>query len=64
VVLAEKGELTSGTTFHSAGLVTQVRTSPADSALMRASVALYRRIATECGEASGWRVAGEPSRAS
>jgi 4-methylaminobutanoate oxidase (formaldehyde-forming) len=29
VVLVEKGELTSGTTFHSVGLVSQFRTSPA-----------------------------------
>ena len=29
VVLVDKGELTSGTTFHSVGLVSQFRTSPA-----------------------------------
>jgi len=28
VLLLEKGELTSGTTFHSVGLVSQFRTSP------------------------------------
>jgi sarcosine dehydrogenase len=58
VVLVEKGELTSGTTFHAAGLVTQFRTSPAAVALMRESVALYRRIHAERGEASGWRPVG------
>ena len=30
VVLVEKGELTSGTTFHSAGLVSQFRSGAAD----------------------------------
>jgi sarcosine dehydrogenase len=58
VVLVEKGELTSGTTFHSAGLVTQFRTSPADMALMRESVGLYGRLHAELGEASGWRPVG------
>lgn len=58
VVLVDKGELTSGTTFHAAGLVTQFRTSPADVALMRESVALYGRIHAELGEASGWRPVG------
>ena len=28
IVLVDKGELTSGTTFHSVGLVSQFRTSP------------------------------------
>ena len=51
VVLVEKGELTSGTTFHSVGLVSQFRTSPADMLLMTDSIRLYREIAAEVGEA-------------
>ena len=58
VALLEKGELTSGTTFHSAGLVTQFRTSLTDLRLMRWSVELYRAIQAEEGEASGWRPVG------
>ncbi len=38
VVLVEKGELTSGTTFHSVGLVSQFRTSPAQMLLMNYSI--------------------------
>jgi 4-methylaminobutanoate oxidase (formaldehyde-forming) len=58
VVLVEKGELTSGTTFHSVGLVSQFRTSPADMLLMRHSIELYRKIAAEVGEGAGWRPVG------
>ena len=58
VVLVEKGELTSGTTFHSVGLVTQFRTSPADMLLMNYSIRLYNAIKADVGEASGWRQVG------
>ena len=58
VVLLEKGELTSGTTFHSVGLVSQFRTSPADMRLMNYSIRLYRELAAEIGEAAGWRPVG------
>src|SRR5215467_8631307 len=58
VVLVEKGELTSGTTFHSVGLVSQFRTSPADMLLMNYSIRLYRGLAAELGDAAGWRPVG------
>ena len=58
VVLVEKGELTSGTTFHSVGLVSQFRTSPADMLLMNHSIRLYQELAAELGEAAGWRPVG------
>jgi 4-methylaminobutanoate oxidase (formaldehyde-forming) len=58
VVLVEKGDLTSGTTFHSVGLVSQFRTSPADMRLMSHSIRLYREIAAEIGAAAGWRPVG------
>jgi len=58
VVLVEKGELTSGTTFHSVGLVSQFRTSPADMLLMSHSIRLYRELAAELGDAAGWRPVG------
>jgi glycine cleavage system T protein len=58
VVLVEKGELTSGTTFHSVGLVSQFRTSPADMLLMSYSIRLYRGLAAELGDAAGWRPVG------
>lgn len=58
VVLVDKGELTSGTTFHSVGLVSQFRTSPADMRLMGHSIRLYREIAGTAGDAAGWRAVG------
>jgi sarcosine dehydrogenase len=58
VVLVEKGELTSGTTFHSFGLVSQFRTSPADMLLMNYSIRLYCELAAELGDATGWRRSG------
>jgi glycine cleavage system T protein len=58
VVLVEKDDLTSGTTFHSVGLVSQFRTSPADMLLMSHSIRLYRELAAEIGEAAGWRPVG------
>src|SRR5947207_7033579 len=44
VVLLEKGELTSGSTHHAAGLVTQFNPSPTMMRLRRYSVALYREL--------------------
>jgi 4-methylaminobutanoate oxidase (formaldehyde-forming) len=58
VVLVEKGDLTSGTTFHSVGLVSHFRTSAADTRLMTDSIRLYRTLAAEVGEAVGWRPVG------
>jgi glycine/D-amino acid oxidase-like deaminating enzyme len=58
VVLVEKGGLTSGTTFHSVGLVSQFRTSPADTRLMSYSIRLYRELADEMVDAAGWRPVG------
>ncbi len=58
VVLVEKGELTSGTTFHSVGLVSQFRTSPAQMLLMNYSIDLYNQLKTEVGDALGWHQVG------
>jgi 4-methylaminobutanoate oxidase (formaldehyde-forming) len=44
VLLLEKGELTSGSTHHAAGLVTQFNPSPTMMRLRRYSVALYREL--------------------
>ena len=46
VVLVERAELTSGSTFHSAGLVGQLRGSVSLTKMMMHSVDLYRRLAT------------------
>ena len=58
IVLLEKGELTSGTTFHSVGLVTQFRTSNALMRLQNYSIALYDELKKEIGDALGWHQVG------
>ena len=47
VVLLDRAELTSGSTFHSAGLVGQLRSSVALTRIMMWSVECYRRLAAE-----------------
>jgi glycine cleavage system aminomethyltransferase T/glycine/D-amino acid oxidase-like deaminating enzyme len=44
VVLLERAELTSGSTFHSAGLVGQLRADPTLTRMNQYSVELYRRL--------------------
>jgi glycine cleavage system aminomethyltransferase T/glycine/D-amino acid oxidase-like deaminating enzyme len=44
IVLVEKGELTSGSTHHAAGLVTQFNPSPTMMRFRRYSVELYREL--------------------
>ena len=62
VVLVDRDELTSGSTFHSAGLVGQLRGSVALTRLMMDSVALYRQL--DCGwvQSGGLRLACTPER--
>ena len=55
VVVLERNELTSGSTFHSAGLVGQLRTSSNLTKLIRYSTDLYRRLKAETGQDPGWR---------
>jgi glycine cleavage system aminomethyltransferase T/glycine/D-amino acid oxidase-like deaminating enzyme len=58
VVLLDRSELTSGSTFHSAGLVGQLRASPTLTRMMVASVETYRGLAAETGIDPGWREVG------
>ena len=60
VVLLDRNELTSGSTFHSAGLVGQLRGSVSLTRMMMDSVALYRQL--DCGwvECGGIRLACTP----
>ncbi|MDT8345550.1 MAG: FAD-dependent oxidoreductase, partial [Thermohalobaculum sp.] len=57
-VLLERKKLTSGTTFHAAGLVGQLRTSANITQLLGYSVDLYRRLEAETGIATGWKMNG------
>ena len=58
VVVLERSELTSGSTFHSAGLVGQLRTSANLTRMIRYSTDLYRRLKEETGVDPGWREVG------
>jgi glycine cleavage system aminomethyltransferase T/glycine/D-amino acid oxidase-like deaminating enzyme len=58
VVLVERAELTSGSTFHSAGLVGQLRGSLALTRMMMESVDLYRSLEAEVGLETGWQEVG------
>jgi glycine cleavage system aminomethyltransferase T/glycine/D-amino acid oxidase-like deaminating enzyme len=62
VVLLDRNELTSGSTFHSAGLVGQLRSSLSLTRLMMDSVELYRTL--DCGwvQCGGIRLACTPER--
>jgi 4-methylaminobutanoate oxidase (formaldehyde-forming) len=58
VVLLERAQLTSGSTFHSAGLVGQLRSTMPLTRLMMNSVALYAALNAETGVDVGWRPVG------
>lgn len=58
VLLLEQGRLTSGSTWHAAGLVGQLRSSAGVTRLLRESVALYKRLDAETGLATGWKMTG------
>ena len=58
VVLCERADLTSGSTFHSAGLVGQLRGSLSLTKMMMSSVELYRTLGHEVGLETGWREVG------
>jgi glycine cleavage system aminomethyltransferase T/glycine/D-amino acid oxidase-like deaminating enzyme len=61
VVLLERKELTSGTTWHAAGLVGQLRTSINMTKLARYTSELYRGLEAETGQATGYRQCGSIS---
>jgi 4-methylaminobutanoate oxidase (formaldehyde-forming) len=62
VVVLDRDELTSGSTFHSAGLVGQLRGSVSLTRMMMHSVDLYRTL--DCGwvQSGGIRLACTPER--
>jgi 4-methylaminobutanoate oxidase (formaldehyde-forming) len=68
VVVVERAELTSGTTFHAAGLVGQLRGSVTLTRMMMDSAAQYRALAADPDTDPGWvecgglRLASSPVR--
>lgn len=58
VVLLEQGQLTSGSTWHAAGLVGQLRASASITRVLKYSVELYKGLAAETGLETGWKMTG------
>lgn len=58
VVLLERAKLTSGSTFHAAGLVGQLRANANITQLLKNSVELYDKLEEETGQATGWKMNG------
>jgi len=58
VLLLEQGKLTSGSTWHAAGLVGQLRSSASITQVLKYSVDLYTRLGQETGLETGWKMTG------
>ena len=58
IVLVDRAELTSGSTFHSAGLVGQLRSSVTLTKMMMYGADLYRRLRDETGVDPSWHEVG------
>ena len=58
IVLVERNQLTSGTTWHAAGLIMQLRSTHALTKLARYNVELYSSLEAETGQATGFKQNG------
>lgn len=58
VVLVEKGELTSGSTWLAAGNVVQWTANRTNSRLHQYSIKLYQELEAETGQNTGWHTTG------
>ncbi|AKH98967.1 glycine cleavage system T protein (aminomethyltransferase) [Hoeflea sp. IMCC20628] len=58
VILLEQGQLTSGSTWHAAGLVGQLRSSASITKVLKYSVDLYKHLDQETGLETGWKMSG------
>lgn len=58
VVVLEQGKLTSGSTWHAAGLVGQLRSSASITKVLKYSVDLYKTLDAETGLDTGWKMTG------
>jgi len=61
VILLERAKLTSGTTWHSAAQVRQLRSTESLTRLVQNSVELYSSLEAETGQATGWKQTGSLS---
>ncbi len=58
VLLLEQGKLTSGTTWHAAGLVGQMRPNRNMTVMSKYGIGLYASLEAETGLATGWKQCG------
>jgi 4-methylaminobutanoate oxidase (formaldehyde-forming) len=58
VILIEQGQLSSGTTWHAAGLVGQLRASESGTRLVQYSTELYAGLEAETGLTAGYKQCG------
>ena len=58
VVLLEQGQLSSGTTWHAAGLVGQLRATESGTRLVQYSAQLYQSLEAETGLSTGYKQCG------
>ena len=58
MVLLERKQLTSGTTWHAAGLIAQLRATANMTKLAKYSQELYGRLEEETGVATGFKRCG------
>ena len=58
VLLLEQGKLTSGTTWHAAGLIGQMRPNRNMTQMSRYGIELYATLEAETGLATGWTQCG------
>ena len=64
VLLLEQGKLTSGTTWHAAGLVGQMRPNRNMTVMSQYGIGLYASLEAETGLATGWKQCGSINVAS
>jgi 4-methylaminobutanoate oxidase (formaldehyde-forming) len=64
VLLLEQGKLTSGTTWHAAGLVGQMRPNRNMTVMSKYGIELYSSLEAETGLATGWKQCGSVNVAS
>lgn len=58
VILLEQGRITSGSTWHAAGLIGQLRSSASITRVLKYSVDLYKNLHAETGLETGWKMTG------
>lgn len=61
VLVLEQGQLTGGTTWHAAGLVSQLKSSHSLTRLATYSARLFEELEAETGQATGYRTPGSIS---